>query len=172
MAGSAKAGRRVTAGEHVVTLDPTECARAALIGSGRVLRNRRDGTQHSNGGKRDAYRDLGRDIESVGAEMAFAKWIGRYYEPTTRPDDGTDVAGIQVRSTPVPHGALLLHEKDTGPCVLVTGELPTFTMRGWITAEAAKTPAHWRDGARPCYWVDQGELLLLDTLREWMRAAA
>ena len=156
------------AGQNLVTLDPAEAMRAAQIGAGRVLRHRREGDEHLYGEKRDAYRDWGRDIEAVGAEMAFAKWLGVYYHPTTKPDDGTDVAGVQVRSTPASGGHLLLHKKDTGPCVLLVGQIPEFTVAGWVDADEAKTESRWRDtNGRPCYWVEQPQLLGLGALREW-----
>jgi len=156
----------------IVTLDPQEAMRAVMIGGGQRLRRIRDGSADRYGLQSDAETNWGRQIESVGAEMAFAKWLGVYYNPPLRPDDGTDVAGCQVRSSTFDGAHVLLHDQDTGPAVLVTGSMPEYVIRGWCIAEEVKLPAYLREGPRSCYWIPAAKLAPIEALRERLQVAA
>lgn len=156
-------------GENVVTLNAREAMHAATVGVARHLRCRRDGIPNADG---SPYReaDWGANIEGAGAELAFAKWCGVYWNPPTELDDGVDVAGCQVKSTHFAGGSLIIpaRQRVDVPCVLLTGQLPTFTVRGWYWPEHA-TEAHLRKGA---YWIGQAELYPLGDLRTWIRSRA
>lgn len=68
-----------------------------------------------------------------------------------------------VRSTAHAHGHLAAYSSDPDDRVLLllTGRGPTFTLRGWLLAKAAKRPA-WIHAkvarGRTEYWVPQNEL--------------
>lgn len=159
-------------GEAIVNLSSAEAMRAATVGIGRHLRCRRDGVGNAD---RSAYKaeDWGVNVEGAGAECAFAKWLGVYWDPPTALDDGTDVAGVQVKSSTFDGAHLIIPARqglDT-PVVLVTGQLPEYVIRGWYRPD--QVDEKWlRDQPRPAYWVPQGSLYLLDELRVWMRAQA
>jgi hypothetical protein len=143
-------------GENIVTLDPAEAMRAATI---------------------SAYKpeDWSRNIEGAGAEMAFAKWAGVYYGPPQTIDDGIDVAGCQVKSTGFAGGALIIPQKARldAPCVLVTGELPEYVIRGWFWPEQADEK--WLRSGKvgvPSFWIPQEALYPLADLKAWIRERA
>jgi len=112
----------------------------------------------------------------AGAEIAVCIALGAWWEATNgtfgQRSDAADVRcgtqRIQVRSTPYPNGFLPLHDTDPDEdvFVLVTGTLPTYTIRGAIRGRDAKTPEHWttthpttgRRLPHPCYAVTQREL--------------
>ena len=85
----------------------------------------------------------GNDIESSGAEAAAAKVLRRYWQavhnsPATQ--DG-DISGVEVRSTQLADGRLIIHEvrdKDDSPFVLVRGTFPVYDVVGWIRGRDAK----------------------------------
>ncbi len=102
-------------------------------------------------------------IEGCAAEMAVAKAYDLYWEPVARaPEDlAGDVSDLQVRSTWRENGRLILHKRDPGdaPFVLVTGKIPTFTIRGWILGREGKLVEFWDGGdGRAAYFVPQHAL--------------
>lgn len=80
-----------------------------------------------------------RDIEGAAAEMALAKALGRYYEPTNMTFKGHDGCGVQVRSTRHPAGHLIIRDNDSPDedYFLVTGERGDYVVRGWIRGSEA-----------------------------------
>ena len=134
--------------------------RAALIGCGRQLRRHLNRTPQNYGKVPDAYRDWGRNIEAVGAEMAYAKAMNVYYHPSLQPDDA-DVNGHQIRHTVRSDGHLIVHPRDHLPCVLVVGQMPAYEVVGWIAVEDAQSTEYWGTRGsqdRPAYWVPQSAL--------------
>lgn len=105
------------------------------------------------------------EIEGAGGEIAVAKCTGRYWggAGTFR---GADVlgGGWQVRQTTLATGCLRIyeHDPDHKAFVLVTGQMPLYTVRGWLYASEGKRLEYRRDPhgkGRPCYFVPQGHPL-------------
>jgi hypothetical protein len=160
-------------GENIVTLNAREAMHAAQVGVARHLRCRRDGIPNADG---SPYReaDWGANVEGAGAECAFAKWAGVYWNPPTELDDGIDVAGCQVKCTGFPGGRLIIPDRQPLqiPCVLLTGQLPTYTVRGWTWPEQADAKWLQERGGRRAYWIPQEALYPLADLKAWIRDQA
>jgi hypothetical protein len=132
-----------------VTLPWSECLLAAQVGSMRriyALRNGIDGA--FSGGPAEPW---DADIEGAAAELAVCKligcfWTGMEVSGSDRKEGVTpDAGGVQVRSTRLKSGSLILHEGDADDSafVLVVGRIPRLDVKGWI---------HGRDGKRADYW--------------------
>ena len=52
------------------------------------------------------------DIDGAASEMAFAKYMNVYYEPTVNTFKSPDVGKIQVRSTKHKTGKLIIRQRD------------------------------------------------------------
>ena len=106
----------------------------------------------------------GIDVESAAAELAVAKALNTFWHSlASRPEVlPGDVGSLQVRSTPLPNGCLIVHHKDESdaPFVLVTGRVPLFDVVGWILGDDAKIDRFWKDPGtgRPAFFVPQKEL--------------
>lgn len=106
----------------------------------------------------------GIDIESCIAEYLVARafnlaWIPYRQNPKEiEADVGTNV---QVRSTSLENGSLILHkeDKDTDIFVLVIGQSLDKRIAGWIEGRNGKTESFWQTKTgRPCYFVPQSHL--------------
>lgn len=104
------------------------------------------------------------DIESCIAEYLVAKafnmaWIPYRENPIEiQADVG---ANIQIRSTKLQYGNLILHEEDKDDhfFVLVIGTGLDKRIVGWITGEDGKQQMYWQTKTgRPCYFVPQSRL--------------
>jgi hypothetical protein len=116
-----------------VTLTPAEARMACLIGTERRLVALRGGLQSSTGVRPETAWQI--DIEGAGAELAFAKALGWYWDGQL---GGTghhrpDVGQVHVRQTTRTTGHLLIRPRFDVPGVyaLVTGSLPRYQVRGW-----------------------------------------
>lgn len=111
------------------------------------------------------------DVEGACGEMAFAKWLGIYFEPTintfrTKPD----VAGYNVRTRSKHEYELNIrkHELTDKICVLLTGLAPTYRIRGWLKAKDAAREEWLQDYGgygRAAYFVPHDSLHPMDKLR-------
>jgi hypothetical protein len=96
--------------------------------------------------------------------MAFAKWLGVYWEPTINTFKGrADVAGCEVRARTHHSYELLVRNNDLDdrPYVLLTGLAPDFLIRGWLFGREAKRPEWLRDyggNRQPAYFVPTPEI--------------
>ena len=106
----------------------------------------------------------GIDIEACIAEYLVAKtlnmaWIPYRENPLEiQADVGTN---IQIRSTKLQHGSLILHEEDKNDhfFFLVIGTGLDKCIAGWITGEDGKLRKYWQTKTgRPCYFVPQSHL--------------
>ena len=143
----------------VVTLAVEEGIEAAIAG----LRCRwraelgKYGKKHGQD-KEMAYRD---DIEGACGERAVAKYLEVPWNPDINAFKNPDVSGYQVRTTTWHSGKLLLRPGDPSEhiYILVTGEFPTYVIRGWLTGAQAKQERFLSDGGNPqrppCYLVKQ-----------------
>lgn len=118
---------------------------------------------------------LDRDVEGAMAELAVSKalklpWDGQWL-PIAIWDkwkhEGNDVGKLEIRSTTLPTGRLILHhsDKDHSPYLLVLNANPTFKLVGWVFGAEGKQKKYWRNNVpRPCYMVRQEELHSMEEL--------
>ncbi len=150
-----------------VRLTEQEMGIAATIGIYRYLDAMRKNRRQTHG--KTARGRWETDIEGCCTELAFAKWVGRYWSGALRANARRgDVGGFEVRSCPLDDARLLLHaaDADAAPFVLVTGTAPELTLRGWILGRDGKKTQWWSapDGRRPCYAVPQAALTPMEEL--------
>jgi hypothetical protein len=133
------------------------------VGIQRARNARSRGRPEPDGTPRDAEQT---DINSAGAERAFAAFLGVEWEPLVDASDrgrrSRDVGGYEVRYTPRVDGRLIIktRDDDDAPFVLVTGRVPVYIVRGWLRrAGDAKVERFWfRGDGRPQWFVPQAEL--------------
>lgn len=148
-----------------------------------------DVARQRNGSQRDFGRadglvkgsSLDRDVEGALAELAVSRalnlpWDGKWLPiPVwdTWKHEGNDVGRLEIRSTALSTGRLILHpsDKDHSPYLLVLSHAkPTFKMVGWILGKEGKQDKYWRDNVpRPCYMVRQEDLRNMDDLMKEMQ---
>ena len=103
----------------------------------------------------------GIDIESCIAEYLVAKtfdsaWIP--YRDNPKEIEADVGENIQVRSTNLQHGSLILHkeDKDDHVFVLVIGQNLNKRIAGWVRGIDGKIESFWQvKTGRPCYFVPQ-----------------
>jgi hypothetical protein len=141
-----------------VTLNKYEMVMAAQIGLERKLLAIENGHKDNHGFEGPGWNE---DIEGSCGEMAVAKYLGIYWgggmgEEFKSPDLGDR---IQIRTTPRLDGSLIVRKdaKDDHIYVLVTGEAPTYFLRGFISAADAKRDEFVRapNGRPPAWFVPQ-----------------
>ena len=123
----------------VITLEPYEIVAAintAVVRYASTAKNRQmRGIQTMN-----TWQRILLDAEAAGAEMAVAKYLGIYWGADFG-HNGVDIApNIDVKFTKHLTGRLLVFT-DADPdrkYVLVTGEMPTYNIIGWMLGHDAK----------------------------------
>lgn len=116
----------------------------------------------------------GIDIESCGAEAAVAKSLGKYWVAVvdnTEALDG-DVSGVEVRSTVLKNGRLIVHnrDRDDAPFVLVRGSFPNYEIAGWMFGRDAKQDQYIFSGdGRPAFFVPASDLRPIDELAQQLK---
>lgn len=99
------------------------------------------------------------DIQGAAAELAVAKATNRYWDGSFNTYKRGDVGSVQVRSTKRPDGCLIVRPSDPADAVyfLVVGEIPEFTVVGWIMGENAKLERFEKapGGRPPAFFVPQ-----------------
>jgi hypothetical protein len=152
--------------DPLIILRPAEARIAALVGAERMIGSLLNGNRPRPGIKPEIA--WGINIEGAGAEMAFAKAMGWYWDGSVGVfHDQADVRHVHVRSTPWPQGKLIIRpERDVpGVYALVTGTFPRYAVRGWArwpgcpASEAAPDP-----GQPPALFVRQADLQPLGLL--------
>jgi hypothetical protein len=103
------------------------------------------------------------DIEAAGAELAFAKYMGLYWDFSVNTFKKQDVGGYQVRHTQVKDGKLIIRPKDNPEekYVLIVGTGPEYLIAGWIWGYEAKQDQHifkGFNGMPDCWMVHQESL--------------
>ena len=109
------------------------------------------------------------DVDGAAAEMAFAKWMNVYYEPSVNTFKAPDVGAVQFRSTKHENGRLIVRGNDVKDeiVVLVINRMPTYIMAGWIRTSAAKLDKYLYDpnGKKsPAWMVPQADLNKMEDL--------
>ena len=109
------------------------------------------------------------DTDGAAAEMAFAKWLNIYYEPTVNTFKAPDVGAFQVRSTKHEHGKLIIRGNDMKNeiAILVISKMPNYRMAGWIYTNDAKLDKYLYDPnsrKAPMWMVPQADLNKMEDL--------
>ena len=149
---------------NIVKLTKFEAQTACTIGCERRLTNR-----YKEVGAKDYVKevqfDLGgfeRDIQAAAAEMAFAKAREMYWDFSVNTFKKPDVGKIQIRHTTRNSGKLIVRPDDSDEeiFVLVSGEIPEFTIRGYMRGCEAKQDQFIDNpgGGKPCWMVPQDDL--------------
>jgi hypothetical protein len=106
------------------------------------------------------------------AELAVARWLGSEWVDfaTDFKRLRSDVGGLQVRSTEVSYGRMLLHPGDPDDQAFIlarTHREPTIYLVGWMFGKEAKRDEWWGElkPGRPCYIVNNGALLPMEALK-------
>lgn len=148
-----------------ITLEWHEYAMAAEIGKLRRLTALRRGSENSHGAVSLSWTE---DVEGAGAELCVAKCLNLYWnggiDTFKNPDIGVN---IQVRWTPKHSNSLIVRPSDLDEnyYVLVTGELPRMTVRGFLRGDEAKRE-HWArspNGRPPAYFIPSDYLHPIET---------
>ena len=154
----------------VVTLNPLELGYVRAV-AGEIERTvKANGQKHLYGKVREAspkesYRQ---QCVASGAEMAFAKVTGMFWQAhTSGPDDGGDVGAVNVRSSEFAACHLTVYPKDDDWRVYALVTRPakagaTFHFVGWMFGMEAKQEKYWaatgKEGRSPGFFVPQGDL--------------
>ena len=146
----------------IVQLTELELALATFVAEQRNAAGRAAGADAAKYGYSGSQFDL--HLQGCLGELAFAKGTGRYWSGAGcdyHSDD--DVGHIQVRTSKLPHGHLLVRPTEgheDKPWVLVVGEFPTFHVIGWCFGREAKREEWLRspNGRPPAYFVPQKSL--------------
>lgn len=116
----------------------------------------------------------GNHITGAECELSGSIMVNMYWRPSIGQLDQKDVGGlIEVRSTALANGRLIVKPKDDGPFVLVIKEgADRFRWGGWIMASNAKKFPLTTKYGDPAHFVPQEELnnrksLLLALGRPW-----
>jgi hypothetical protein len=107
--------------------------------------------------------------ESICAEIIVAKYFGiENFDPADSQFKKTADVGsrIEVKWTKYDAGALIIGDSDRNSdiAVLVTGQSPTYSIKGWIPVAIAKNQ-RWRRRDQPTFWVEQYNLHPIENLR-------
>lgn len=139
---------------------------AGLVGVGRNIKGLKNEGRYGC-----VTATVGWQVHCDGAcgEMALAKYLGVFWDGNMGNFKAADVGALQVRTTQRAAGSLILHpgDKDEDVFILVLSHnLPSFLLRGWIYGHEGKVQKWWRDGTegRPAFFVPQSALHDMSTL--------
>ena len=146
-----------------VVLNSNEQKIAVLIAEQRYKTNREMGIKNRKAGSQSTYQT---EVEGVGGELAFGKAFNLYPDfSTTRGDYDLKIADttIDVKTTHYFTGRLIVPTtKKISDCdvyVLVVGEMPNYTIVGWLQSQHIINDEHRGNvGTGPVYLAEQTEL--------------
>lgn len=146
-----------------VVLNSNEQKIAVLIAEQRYKTNREKGIKNRKAGSQSTYQT---EVEGVGGELAFGKAFNLYPDfSTTRGDYDLKIADttIDVKTTHYFTGRLIVPTtKNISDCdvyVLVVGEMPNYTIVGWLQSQHIINDEHRGNvGTGPVYLAEQTEL--------------
>ena len=146
-----------------VVLNSNEQKIAVLIAEQRYKTNREKGIKNRKAGSQSTYQT---EVEGVGGELAFGKAFNLYPDfSTTRGDYDLKIADttIDVKTTHYFTGRLIVPTtKKISDCdvyVLVVGEMPNYTIVGWLQSQHIINDEHRGNvGTGPVYLAEQTEL--------------
>jgi hypothetical protein len=148
-------------GEIHVTLTWLECLIAGFVGVIRRVTSLKTGMKDKAG----RTNDWASDVEGCAGEIACAKALGIYWEPSNRTFSKPDVGGFEVKlSTKDGDLGVETNTPDNAIIILVIGKIPDFTVVGWITGKEAKLFPPYTKLYRPTHWVPKSKLNSIKTL--------
>ena len=152
--------------DGMITLSSHEMMLAATVGIMRQITNLRDKRADYYGAEAEAAWQI--HIEGAIGEMVVAKHCNVFWNGNMGNLRAKDAGKLQVRTTRWPNGSLILHPKDLDDdiFVLVTGEAPNYTVRGWISGAEGKSQDLWEEKCkgRPAFFVPQFRLYTMDLI--------
>lgn len=129
----------------------------------------------NNSPERPAYFQSGKRLhdyiaelaESIGSEWAVAQYFNLKFDPyEAKYKIKADVGErLEIKWTHWDDGQLIIHEYDRKEdiAILVTGQFPFYTIKGWIPVAMAKKD-RYRHHKQPNWWISQANLMPIDTL--------
>lgn len=150
--------------QHTVILDENEIMLARTIASLRTGNNRVAGTSHNV--HIDGQDNFRNDLLGICGEIVFAKTYNIYLDlcfhiRSGGPDFKISDKTVDVKTTHHRNGRLIVplakKDKQSDMYVLVTGDLPKFTIRGYATAEEVFSSLD-DVGHGPCFVITQDKL--------------
>jgi len=147
--------------EIPVTLEWYESALAADVGNRRQCEALKRKIRDKYGFEGDGFQV---HIHGAAGELAFAKAATTYWGGSVNTYKAADVGPIHIR-TRSGHGGredliVRRHDPDDAIFVLVVGEIPSFSVVGWIKGSDAKQEK-WKKcygGRPPAFFVPRGQL--------------
>ena len=146
----------------VVTLTESELEMGFAIGKMRRIESLKKGLQNAHGfDARPSMIDI--DVYGALAEIAYCKYRNTYWSgPVNNYKDPDAGDSVQVRHSQLNNASLILRENDREDYyyVLVTGEMPTFKICGWIQGADGKRDNFLRapNNRPPAWFVPQSSL--------------
>lgn len=148
----------------IIHLTKTELMVAGLVGNMRTIAS----MGYTSDSKHSVDSQWVIDTDGAAAEMAFAKYLGVYYEPSVNTFKAPDVSNIQVRGTRLDQGKLIVRKRDPDNeiYVLVINKVPEFRIAGWIKGGDAQQDKYLFDpGKKALAWfVPQADLNKMEDL--------
>jgi hypothetical protein len=144
-----------------VVLTTMEARIAALVGAERRITALANGGKDRPGIKPESVWTI--DIEGAGAELAFAKLMGWYWDGSVGVfHDQADVRHVNVRRQVLHNWDMAVRPHDReGVYVLVTGCLPRYRVHGWAAwpdAWPRSYEAAYDRGKAPARYIRQADL--------------
>lgn len=105
--------------------------------------------------------------ESIASELTVARYFDLPID--IYKDKGKRLADVgqnlEIKWTHWADGQLIIHEHDRNEdiAILVTGQYPFYTLRGWIPVAMAKKDKY-RHHSQPNWWISQRNLMPIETL--------
>jgi len=144
----------------IVHLKPEDIAEAKAKGAARDDFARDAGLLDAHGLSRSEGRR--RHEQGALAEKAVSVALGLPWDGSVGVVGGPDVGTLQVRSTRLREGSLILHptDRDEDRFVLVIVTEPSALLAGWISGRDGKREAFWRTGGvrSPAFFVPRWRL--------------
>ncbi len=147
-----------------VVLDWQEVTTAAQIGIRRNVSALVKNRQNTKGGDHDEHWD--QHVRGALGECAVAKAVNQYWQPFIGRVDAVDLGNLEIRTTKVPNGRLIIRKEDSAEAnwVFVRGHFRHldglhYEIVGWIKGVDGKTEENWADPTgknRPAYFVKPG----------------
>ena len=141
-----------------VQLDYDAIKEAAYIGVDRQIDNLRNHRRPAYGSGRK--NDWQKAIEGCLGEKAVSEAFGIYWDGNVGNLTAADVGNIDVRTTSLHNGSLIIHHRDhdNRPFVLATGINGEYYLRGWLKGGDGKKEEYWKKTDRPAFFVPQSVL--------------
>lgn len=155
-----------------VTLTEWEYRHCVDVAAMRMSVSISSGIADINHRERDYNERLLVDVNGVCGEMAVAKAINRFWQPSVNTFHGVPdiLPNIEVRSTEKSSGCLIVRDNDPDDryYFLVTGKPPVFLVHGYMLGAEAKKDEWLRNphGHRPAWFVPQPNLNRLSEAKE------